>query len=634
MSNTSILFNIFFGETSPLIAARIDSPAYDMGAKRMENMIPMLAGGMRKRPGTWYDGTTKDGRPARLIDWLLSDGACVIIELTAGAIRVWQGKKRFTEYEDLKSRANEYADLLLQIAGITDNPNPIPIDDTKTKANECADVLLAILGLSHDQDYMKTQEMSNAYREGEIEGIRYAASSNNLWLVHQAHPPLKLTWTGSGVTKAYPTFTGKDFTAEGNRPGAVAFDAGRLCFARTINEPNRIYMSRPPNSMTGQERYTDFTTGENPADAIVLEENDMYGSRIQWIAANRRLLVATERATWSDTGEVPTPASFDMNIIEYAGANELQARGTKEIMVYAGRGGTTLRALVWNQDSQGSGFIDMDISEHAAHLFTGGIKDFAVADYPYPMIWIVNRAGELISCTINIRAGIMSYARHRTEGTVEAVAVAAQKTGDVVFLVVRRGNTRNIEHLILEDLVNANYTDSHYVDAGEYRAFDTPTRTITGLHRFAGKEVRAFVDGAAEPPIHVSEDGIAEFKIDVTKAHIGLPYKSVFSPNTKQMQIPANGTSAGKKHRIEKVTLQLYKSLGGRAGTDEEKTEQLITQRFGNYELGSAPEPFTGNIDVTVSGNIDTEGKLVITHDDPVPFTLLALVERVAILEV
>jgi hypothetical protein len=97
--------------------------------------------------------------------------------------------------------------------------------------------------------------------------------------------------------------------------------------------------------------------------------------------------------------------------------------------------------------------------------------------------------------------------------------------------------------------------------------------------------------------------------------------------------MPANGTSLTKKHRIEKVTVQLYKSLGGSVGVDEEKMEQLITQRFGNYELGSAPEPFTGNIDVTVSGTIDTEVKVLITHDAPGPFTLLALVERVAILE-
>jgi hypothetical protein len=63
------------------------------------------------------------------------------------------------------------------------------------------------------------------------------------------------------------------------------------------------------------------------------------------------------------------------------------------------------------------------------------------------------------------------------------------------------------------------------------------------------------------------------------------------------------------------------------------KSGQLISRRFGQYKVGSAPEPFTGNIDVMVSGHIDTEAKPVITPDDPTPFTLLAFVEHVAILE-
>ena len=578
------------GETSPLIAARVDSPAHEMGARRMENFIPMLAGGLRKRPGTWYDGNTKDNQKARLIDWLLSDGICIILELTAGFIRVWR-------------------------------------------------------------EYQITQEIPNAYTEEQLDKLQYAASANNMWIVHQEQAPMKLTWDGDEVTVTLPTFIGKDFTTENNCPGAVAFDSGRLCFAATKNEPNRIYLSRAPDSRTGEDRYTDFTTEDiyittreteteteetenisiTASHAIVIEENDMHGSRIQWIAANRHFLAATERATWNDTGDIPTPATFDMNIIEYAGSSELQAKGTKEVMVYAGRDGRSLRALVWNENTQGSGYIDMDISERAAHLFGAGIKDFAVADYPYPLIWIVTKAGELISCTINIRGGFLAYAKHPTDGEVEAVAVAPQRTGDAVFFEVKRGEERNIEHLILEDLVNDEFSESHYIDAGERREYSTPTNTITDLMRFAGKKIRVFADGAMGPPVTVNEQGEAEMQTAVTKVHLGLPYKSAFSPNERQ--IPANGTSVGKKRRIEKITLKIYKSLGGRAGTTEEKSNELITQRFGGYELGSAPEPFTGEIDVTVSGNIDTEGRLVITHEEPVPFTMLALVERVAILE-
>jgi len=733
MMNISLLYNVFLGETSPLIAARIDSPVNEMGARRMENMIPMLTGGMRKRPGTWFDGTTEENKEARLIEWLVSDGNCILLEMTAGKIRAWCDQGNNT--------------------------------------------------------YQVIQTINSPYTAAQIFRLHYASSADDLWIVHPEQRPIKLSWNGSAaeipIDMDFPRFTNgdgeKDFITENNCPGAVAFDAGRLVLAGSNNEPNRIYMSRSPDSQTGNNRHTDFTMedkyttiretsrivldengkpvyedvldeNDNPvygpekiafemldnqlifdnkvyspiektflstnvqfssyridifngnkilqvgsiychiysknvsivasgtgiigeaiynlspycdtrstegvwywkgepltqpkyetetevienivitaSHAIVIEENDMHGSRLQWIAGNRHLLAATERATWNDTGEVPTPATFDMNIIEYAGSSDLQARGTKEIMVYAGRDGKSLRALVWNQNSQGSGYIDMDISEQAAHLLGAGIKDFAVADYPYPMLWIVTKAGELVSCTINIRAGIIAYSKHPTDGIVEAVAVAPQRTGDVIFLSVNRNENRNIEHIILEDLVNSDFTDSHYIDAGEKKEFDTPTKTITGLERLAGKTILAFADGAMEPPVVVNNNGIAEFQTAISKIHFGLPYKAAFIPNTRQ--IPANGTSVGKKRRVEKVTLQLYKSLGGKAGTDEDKTTAIITKRFGKYELGSAPEPFTGEYDITVSGNIDTEGELVITHEEPTPFTLLALVERVAILE-
>ncbi|MDR1586921.1 MAG: hypothetical protein LBS57_05645 [Treponema sp.] len=570
--NISVLFNTFIGgETSPLMAARIDSQTYAMGARRMENMIPMMTGGVRKRPGTWYVGTTKNNANARLIEWLLSDGTCVILEITAGTIRVW------------------------------------------------------------NEGNTMVQELSADYSSGQIAGIKYAASANNLWLVHSQKRPCKITWNGASFSKTEPTFTGKNFAVSNNFPGSAAFSAGRLCFAGTASEPNRIYMSKAPNSLTGEDRYTDFTAGDNPADAIVLEENDMQGSRLQWIFSNRSLLAATERATWSDTGEVPTPATFDMRIVEYSGANSLQAHGTKEIIVYAGRNGKTLRALVWTQSSESIGFIDMDISQYAAHLFTAGIRDIAVADYPYPIIWIVTNDGTLISCTINISMGVIAYARHPTDGIVEAAAVAHQTKGDVLYLVVGRGTERNIEYLILEDLVNEDPAESHYVDAGERRQYQTPVKTLIGLNRFAGKKIQIFADGSPEVPVEVNDQGVAHLQASAAKIHLGLPYKTILSPNTPQL--PANGTSFGKKRRVEQVKLQLYKSIGGKAGVTEDKAEKIITQRFGSYVLGSAAEPYTGEVDITVSGNIDPECKLIIVHEEPAPFTILALVERIAILE-
>jgi hypothetical protein len=116
------------------------------------------------------------------------------------------------------------------------------------------------------------------------------------------------------------------------------------------------------------------------------------------------------------------------------------------------------------------------------------------------------------------------------------------------------------------------------------------------------------------------------------KVYAGLPYESALSPNTRPL--PANGTSLGKKKRVELVTLRLYRSIGGKAGTDAESAEPLVTDRYGSYRLGEAPEPYTGDIEVTAAGDIDAETRVTVLHGEPCPFTLLALVERVAVLEV
>jgi hypothetical protein len=573
--NISVLVNSFIGgETSPLLAGRVDSQAYAMGAKRMENMIPMITGGARKRPGTLNVDVGDQDENKRPIEWPLFGGEVALVLITTQRIEI---------------NVNGFFFVF-------------------------------------DERYSNVQ----------ISELKYVVSPTSIWIVHQSVRPFRITWNGEYFSADKPDFTGKDFAAEGDRPSCVAFYGGRLCFAGTYNEPNRIYMSRPPDSMTGEDRYTDFTAGDNPSDAIILEKNDMQGGRIQWLASGKRLFAATDRSVWADNGEVPTPAAFDMNIISYGGANELQSKGSKEIMVYAGRGGKSLRAIIWSQNGENGGYVDIDLSRQAAHLFSSGIKDFAVADYPFPIIWAVTGDGLLVSCTIDLASGIIAFARHPTAGTVRYIEVVKKKEGDALYLFGFRnfattGIVSTLEYIAMEDLMGADYNESNYVDSGRRFEYDTPTDIVSTPPFFNGMRVNVFADGSPVLNLEVDLNGILHLPFKARKVYIGLPYKSVLSPNPPQ--IPANGTSLGKKRRLEQVKLKLFRSLGGKAGTDEEKAEAINTRRFGSYELGTPPEPYTGDVDITVSGNTDPEGSLVIVHEEPTPFTVLALVERIAVLE-
>jgi hypothetical protein len=357
----------------------------------------------------------------------------------------------------------------------------------------------------------------------------------------------------------------------------------------------------------------------------------MFGGRITWIAQAQRLIVGTDRATWADTGEIPTPATFDLNIVEYAGAADIQAKGTGEAVLYAGRDRKTLRALVYQATTAGQGYIDVDLSQNAAHLFRAGIRDLDVASYPYPMAWIVLEDGTVVSVTLDIRGGMTAFSRHDLGGTAESVAVAHGKDGDVVWFVVNRRGLRTVETLVMNDLVNAIYEDSCYCDGAVSRVTAEKTTALSGLLHLSGMEIAGLADGSVTERVTVAADGTATFLNPFNNITAGLPVESELIPTCPEL--PLNGTSLGKKRRVEAVTARVYDSFGGKAGTAEDKLEDLPYLRYGAYKLGESPAPYTGDLEVFVAGRIDPEGKIVIKHGEPAPFTLLALVERVAAVE-
>jgi hypothetical protein len=721
--NVSLLLNNFIGgETSPLLAARADSPAFAAGAKRLRNFIPMMTGGVRKRPGTWLYKTAASESKTRVIEWatgLRGNNARLLLVLTpAGAaarIDVYRNGERAAQIPldglgeaDLNeiqyAVTHEASESTLWLVhrkmpprSITAKENAVPAAISTPQFFEMYDPGTDTAVEMAATDYtafgeFKTEEIESATADGEtVVKETFVTGAESTFVLRKDLPrdtkELKATlsiWFAivpgyfrlNGTRQEtitdpnlyvngadfdvdlflkrnmFPEYYGHElrysleykipdpaerrpmFNAPGKYPGAVAVYAGRLCFGGTDEYPSRIWLSRPPDSITGQNRYLEFTAGANPADAIAIEENDMEGSRVLWLAAGRRLAAGTARATWSDNGAVPAPSSFDMSIVEYTGAAQLQPRGTKEILVYAGRNGKTLRALVWQETERGAGFIDTDISRNAAHLFVSGIRDFDVTDYPYPVIWAVTGDGALASCTVDMRSGVAAWARHETDGKFESCA-ARREDGrdDTLFLAAKRTGswTRDIVTLSLDELVGADYAESHYVDCGIRVGLAVPAAEVPLPEPLRRDGLQAFADGAEET-VRLSKDKLAAvFRQPVKVAHIGLPYKSELSPNTPE--IPANGTSAGKKRRIEKALLRVFDSFGGKCGTGEEKAVPIPYMRYGKYKLGEAPEPFTGDINLTVGGTIDPEGKFVVTHEEPVPFTLLALVERVAVLE-
>jgi hypothetical protein len=113
---SSIVTNFQAGELSPRLEGRIDLQKYSAGAQTLQNMVVFPQGGVTRRPGTQYAGTSKDGSKVRLINFEFSDEQAYVLEFGENYIRFFKDGG------------------LLTIASVDSNRDPEDISSI-TKAN-------------------------------------------------------------------------------------------------------------------------------------------------------------------------------------------------------------------------------------------------------------------------------------------------------------------------------------------------------------------------------------------------------------------------------------------------------------------------------------------------------------------
>lgn len=81
--------NFTSGEVSPLMRGRVDIQKYANGARELMNFVVRPQGGITRRSGTKYLGTTKSGNYSRLRKFVFSNSQAYILEFTDLFVRVW-----------------------------------------------------------------------------------------------------------------------------------------------------------------------------------------------------------------------------------------------------------------------------------------------------------------------------------------------------------------------------------------------------------------------------------------------------------------------------------------------------------------------------------------------------------------
>ncbi|MBF0143633.1 MAG: hypothetical protein HQL59_09295 [Magnetococcales bacterium] len=413
------------------------------------------------------------------------------------------------------------------------------------------------------------------------------------------------------------------FSGAGNYPGSITLHDQRAVYGNSLNAPSTIWMSRSGN-------YENMTVSSpvQDDDAITVTLASRQVNAIRSMVSMRDLVVLTSGGEWTlgpGSGEVMTPTSLRFRPQSFHGSSPVPPLVIGDTVLFVQDKGSVIRNLGYRFESDG--YTGSNLSLLASHLFEGrAIQEWTFAQAPHAIVWAVRDDGILLGLTFNAEQEVVAWHRHDTEGTFESVCSVSEGSEDAVYFVIRRtvnGATRRFVER-LETRFLATCEEAFFVDCGLSRSGD-PVTTVSGLDHLEGKSVIALADGNVVPGLSVAA-GSVTLPQPAGAIHVGLPFTTDIETLNLDLPLPG-GTIQGRKKRISAVTLRLEKSRGVKVGPT---TAQLVEMKERHAGEWDTPIPlFTGDRQVTLPPSWDSNGRVCIRQDHPLPLSLLAIIPEV-----
>ena len=516
MANTRSYTRAFSGGVmSPEMFGRIDDVKFQTGAAKLRNFISMPQGPAENRPGFSFVREVKDStKRVRLIPFTYSTTQTMVIELGAGYIRFHtQGGTllsggspyeitnpyaeadlfdiHYVQSADIVTLVHPgYAPRELKRLGATNwtltttsfsAPIAAPTGVTSTRYiptsagvntdtyNDMVYVVTAVAadGVSVSAASSTTTISNNIYVTGAYNTISWSAvtgaSRYNVYkrlggIFGYIGNTTGLSIIDDNITPDLgltPPIYNSYFGSSSNYPGAVSYFEQRRCFAGSINEPQKIWMTK-----SGTESDMSYGLPIRDDDRIEFRVAAREANTIRHIVPLTQLILLTGSAEWrvsSVNSDAITPTSISVRPQSYIGASNVQPSIINNSLVYVAARGGHIRELGYSWQS--NGFITGDLSIRAAHLFdTYDISDMCFSKAPQPLIWFVSTSGNLLGLTYIPEQQIGAWHHHDTDGAFESCTCVAEGNEDVLYVVVKR-------------LINGSY--KRYVERMETRSITT-----------------------------------------------------------------------------------------------------------------------------------------------------------------
>lgn len=378
--------------------------------------------------------------------------------------------------------------------------------------------------------------------------------------------------------------------------------------------------------------FSDFEEGSQDDQAFSYTLASEQVDLIRWLSSGKQLRIGTTSAEYvmsaSSLGEAITPDNVKISRETSYGSSPCRPVTVGNGVIFMQRrgdpanAGTRMREMAYSFDIDG--YVSNDLTVFAPHITGSGVTELGYQADPHSIVWGVREDGQACALTYERPQEVMAWHRHIVGGfgdssdgaaEIEQISIIPGDDGDDVWLKIKRyidGSTvRYIEKLTYFD-DDMNKADGVFVDCAlSYNG--ASTTTIAGLWHIRGEDV-AYLSNGTPGTGTVSATGTLTLPA-TTKCHIGFAYTMKLKTLNFEAGAAA-GTAQGRQQRISETTLRLHMSQGGSVGI--EGTTDAI-----EYD-GTAL--FTGDVVVTMPSGWDGTSHVYIEADEPVPFTVLAVI--------
>ncbi len=389
-------------------------------------------------------------------------------------------------------------------------------------------------------------------------------------------------------------------------PRALGFNEGRILFGGNYEHPQTIWASK-----TGD--YEDFTPGTGDDSAYSFTAAD--ANIIRWIASGRNLSFGALNGEFTVVGPSDGPiTAADPPTIKSRtthGSTDLcdSVRIGKAIL-FVQRAARKIREFTYNYADDDYGAPDLTVASE--HIFDYDLIDLVYQQEPYSVLWAIKNDGSLLSCTYDrsigtSKGGVVAWARHPTDGTVESIACIPYEEQDQLWAVVNRiGSTRRYVEYIDSDIS----VDSGLTWTG------APVTTCSGLDHLIGQTVKIVGDGAVCPDAVVDATGTVTISPASSVIYIGLEYTPTIITN--RPEVPGGQSTQGLRRSWSKIIARVLNTTGLTING------QVVPARSSLDDMGYATTPYSGDVEVNNLG-WDSDGRITVIQALPLPAHIVSI---------